>query len=376
MKQLNALTKNRVIFLSITLLTLFTPALAQQNSGEDFYLLKKDWSIAKNIEESTYFMQAFKQNDTNYTCWYYNKAGSMLRQEVFSDEDFTISNGRFCWYDKNGNLDSTGWVVKGKKNGRWDYYNDSLKIIKTEAYNNGHFTGNTENNFPEAKETELINAGFGTSGSDEEWNAYLEKMIKVPQRFLHTFEPGVYPATVSFTVNTEGSVTDIYLLHSCEWSADAELFNAVQKSPGWQAAEKAGNKVATHKEQSVTFQSTYIIDDSTAKQESSFFIGLREPATFNGGAKCWQNFLARKLNPLVAVNNNAPDGVYTVVISFLVQKDGTVGEINALTNPGYGTAEEAIKVFKKSPKWIPATQNGEPVNYRQKQLLTFSVSKQ
>ncbi|MDB5230286.1 MAG: energy transducer TonB, partial [Chitinophagaceae bacterium] len=42
-------------------------------------------------------------------------------------------------------------------------------------------------------------------------------------------------------------------------------------------------------------------------------------------------------------------------------------------DPGYGTAAEAVRVIRKSPKWEPAQQNDHYVSYRQKQSITFVV---
>ena len=74
------------------------------------------------------------------------------------------------------------------------------------------------------------------------------------------------------------------------------------------------------------------------------------------------------------VENGAPVGKYTVLLSFLVDRDGNISEIQALTDPGYGTVQEAMKVIKRSKQWIPAIQNGRNVIYRQKQSITFVVN--
>jgi protein TonB len=37
--------------------------------------------------------------------------------------------------------------------------------------------------------------------------------------------------------------------------------------------------------------------------------------------------------------------------------------------------EEAIRVIKKGPKWIPGMQNGYLINAYRKQLFTFVVAK-
>jgi protein TonB len=87
----------------------------------------------------------------------------------------------------------------------------------------------------------------------------------------------------------------------------------------------------------------------------------------------WRKFLERNLNNNAPVDNGAPPGNYTVTVSFKVDKEGNVTEVEALNDPGYGTAAEAIRAVKKSGKWTPAIQNGRNVIYRQKQNITFTV---
>jgi protein TonB len=99
-------------------------------------------------------------------------------------------------------------------------------------------------------------------------------------------------------------------------------------------------------------------------------------AKFPGGAGAWQKYLERNLDSNVPVDNGAPPGNYTVIVSFLVDKSGNISEVQALNDPGYGTASEAVRVIKKGPAWTPAVQNGRNVIYRQKQSITFQVSEQ
>ncbi|MEO8117047.1 MAG: M56 family metallopeptidase [Bacteroidota bacterium] len=94
---------------------------------------------------------------------------------------------------------------------------------------------------------------------------------------------------------------------------------------------------------------------------------------FPGGQQAWIKYLQRNLNSEVPYKAHAPNGTYTVVVSFLVDKEGTISEVKALNDPGYGTAEEAVRVIKAGPMWTPAVQNGRNVIYRQKQSITFLV---
>ncbi|WP_153798672.1 energy transducer TonB [Foetidibacter luteolus] len=103
------------------------------------------------------------------------------------------------------------------------------------------------------------------------------------------------------------------------------------------------------------------------------FTRVQIEAKFPGGAGEWIKFLERNLRTEVPVENGASPGKYTVFLSFIVDKDGNLSEIKAENDPGYGVAEEAIRVIKRGPKWIPAVQNGRNVIYRQKQSISFIV---
>jgi len=92
---------------------------------------------------------------------------------------------------------------------------------------------------------------------------------------------------------------------------------------------------------------------------------------FPGGEGAWRNFVRTNLNYSVPVEKGAETGTYTVWLQFVVDETGNISEIKPLTNHGYGMEEEAIRVLKLSPKWIPAVQNGHPVAAYKKQPITF-----
>jgi periplasmic protein TonB len=101
------------------------------------------------------------------------------------------------------------------------------------------------------------------------------------------------------------------------------------------------------------------------------FTTVQVEAKYKGN---WRSFLERSLRADVPQENGAPAGRnYTVIVSFIVDKDGTVSQVKAENDPGYGTAQEAVRVIKSSGKWVPAIQNGRNVVYRQRQQITFQV---
>ncbi|WP_298115695.1 energy transducer TonB [Flavobacterium sp.] len=50
-----------------------------------------------------------------------------------------------------------------------------------------------------------------------------------------------------------------------------------------------------------------------------------------------------------------------ILVSFVVEKDGTLTDIKVLRDAGFGTAEETIRVLKNAKTWQPAEQNGKKV---------------
>jgi protein TonB len=100
------------------------------------------------------------------------------------------------------------------------------------------------------------------------------------------------------------------------------------------------------------------------------FTSVEIDAKYNGN---WKAFLERNLNANVPRDNDAPAGRYSVVIQFVVDKEGNVSDIKALTEHGYGMEAESLRVIKKAARWEPAIQNGIPVKAYKKQVIIFEV---
>lgn len=110
------------------------------------------------------------------------------------------------------------------------------------------------------------------------------------------------------------------------------------------------------------------------EETDKIFTVVQQPAEFPGGLQGWTRYLERTLNRDLPVENGAPAGKYPVTVSFVVARDGSISDVKAENNPGYGTADEAVRVITKGPKWKPAVQNGRNVIYRHRQAVIFMVS--
>ena len=117
-----------------------------------------------------------------------------------------------------------------------------------------------------------------------------------------------------------------------------------------------------------------VVEAKPVEDENKIFDKVEIEAKFPGGDAKWRQYLERNCNAQVATDNGAPEGTYSVVVQFVVDKDGNISDVRSLTNHGYGMEEEAVRVIKKGPNWTPAVQNGRQVKAYRKQPITFQVT--
>ncbi|NNV57155.1 hypothetical protein [Limnovirga soli] len=252
---------------------------AQEKKELSYYAFDSAWNPTTNVAEAAYLMQLTRESDTAFICRYYTANNAMLRQEAYADAALSIPNGRFCWYDANGNLDSTGIFEQGKKDLNWYYYNDSLKTTISFYYNMGQlqetrdyvhniFTDSIGNqtNLKEkdsiarlqykadSASGKLLQKEAMYKGDISNWTKYISKNMETPKRLMNLKEDGLYGINVTFTIDKKGHTTDIYLMHSCELSADNEVCRVIAESPVWQPATKNGATVFFRQRQWLYFQ--------------------------------------------------------------------------------------------------------------------------
>jgi protein TonB len=107
----------------------------------------------------------------------------------------------------------------------------------------------------------------------------------------------------------------------------------------------------------------------------SVFIKVEIDAQYPGGIPAWTRFLVKNLAssyPQEAIDQ-AIQG--KVVIQFIVDREGNVSDIEAISGPKE-LWDAAIRVIKKSGKWIPAEQNGRKVKAYKRQPIIFQLEEQ
>jgi periplasmic protein TonB len=122
--------------------------------------------------------------------------------------------------------------------------------------------------------------------------------------------------------------------------------------------------------------STVAVVPQKEDDEGKIFTKVEVEAGFPGGDAAWRNYLQKNLNTEVPADNGAGEGTYTVIVKFVVSKDGSLSQIECETDPGFGVCQEAIRVIKRTKNWTPAIQNGRNVNAYRRQPITFLVQSQ
>ena len=110
-------------------------------------------------------------------------------------------------------------------------------------------------------------------------------------------------------------------------------------------------------------------DPSQTKEE--VFLTTEIMPMFPGGVSELLSWIGQNLRPQVDDNGNRITG--RVICQFIIEKDGSVSNIQVLKSPNSVLADEAVRVLKSSPKWEPGKQSGQvvrvqftlPINFKE-----------
>jgi periplasmic protein TonB len=98
---------------------------------------------------------------------------------------------------------------------------------------------------------------------------------------------------------------------------------------------------------------------------------LEKLPEFPGGLEAFAKFLRKNLRYPSAAAESGLQG--RVMVSFVVEKDGTLTDLTVLRGLGMGCSEEALRVLKKSPAWSPGIQNHRKVRVMYTLPVVFSL---
>lgn len=101
-----------------------------------------------------------------------------------------------------------------------------------------------------------------------------------------------------------------------------------------------------------------VTNDSNVEESEVFTVSESTPE-FPGGDKALKQFLKANIQIPAEATTNQISG--KVVVQFTVNADGSLSDIEILKSLGFGCDEEAIRLVRAMPLWIPGKQRGRAV---------------
>lgn len=128
-----------------------------------------------------------------------------------------------------------------------------------------------------------------------------------------------------------------------------------------------------------------VVEAPKADDEDKIFQKVEIDAEFPGGTSAWFKYVQREIERNIdELQDDGKSG--TVVVLFIVDKEGGVSDVRAMPcseagvakclGAGSKLAEVAVNAIKKGPKWKPAVQNGRNVKAYRRQPVTFKLEEE
>jgi hypothetical protein len=128
-----------------------------------------------------------------------------------------------------------------------------------------------------------------------------------------------------------------------------------------------------------------IVEAPKSDDEDKIFQKVEIDAEFQGGTQSWFKYVTREIERNIdLIQNDGKSG--TVVVLFIVDKEGAVSEVRAMPcsvagvanclGAGSKLAEVAVNAIRNGPKWKPAMHNGRTVKAYRRQPVTFKLEEE
>lgn len=109
-----------------------------------------------------------------------------------------------------------------------------------------------------------------------------------------------------------------------------------------------------------------------AGAEEEVFAVVEQDPEFEGGMEGLYQYLATSIVYPAGAREEGVQG--RVFVSFVIEKDGSVGGVKILRSPDERLSREAERVVKSMPKWKPGRQNGRKVRVLYSLPINFQLN--
>ncbi|GIZ08926.1 hypothetical protein FUMI01_16530 [Flavobacterium sp. UMI-01] len=294
-----------------------------QNNKKIFYDSK--WKTTKEGNHTYYrIIQDFDLNKGNYTILDYYKSGALYMEGFVTDLKKFTKEGAFTYYYENGNKREVQHYVSSNLSGKYE-----------EWYENGN--------------------------KKQEGNYIAEKGKKSEFVVLNYWNKANKQTLIDGTGEYEENI-QLPLIDTLKTKKSIELGKGVTYGR-FENTKKSGEWKGSFPNLKLTFVENYkdgkliqgISTDSLGVQKK--YSQIEEKASFKDGIADFYQYIGRNFRITSEAISNSING--KIYATFIVKKDGKLGNIKILRGLGYGLDEEAIEVIKNCPKWTPAKTRGQ-----------------
>lgn len=105
--------------------------------------------------------------------------------------------------------------------------------------------------------------------------------------------------------------------------------------------------------------------------ENKVFEVVEQMPSFPGGAGALMKYLSENIKYPVVAQENGVQG--RVVVSFVVERDGSITDVKVARSVDPSLDREAMRVVRSMPHWIPGKQNGSAVRVKYNVPVSFRL---
>ncbi len=106
-------------------------------------------------------------------------------------------------------------------------------------------------------------------------------------------------------------------------------------------------------------------------EENKVFDVVEQMPSFPGGNSALMEYLSKNVKYPVVAQENGVQG--RVVVSFVVERDGSITDVKVVKSVDPSLDKEAARVVSSMPKWIPGKQNGSAVRVKYNVPVSFRL---
>jgi TonB family protein len=199
--------------------------MAKAQDEEKVYLNEVLASTSRKA--ARYFRVVEGQADGLFIGRTYTMEGILKSEGTYMDQEMRVEHGFFIFYHANGNVESRGEYVTGKKTGIWERYDNVGKPFAEKVYS------------PAALENILYTRAETMPVSPQDSERALVRYIKD-----HVVPPGGKRikgnVMTSFVVEKDGRLSDVKVVQGVHPDVDAQVVQALKENTLWKPGTEKG----------------------------------------------------------------------------------------------------------------------------------------